>query len=94
MKYYIIALMMIISFGILLGINVYQTNICRALEANIKKLEKEQKIIITQNNNLNKEITDNLHIEDLIDESESLGLIKTDPKDVTYIIVGGKGHGL
>ena len=94
MKNYIIAIVMIISFGILLGINVYQANMCRALENNIKKLEVEQKKIITQNNDLNKEITNLLHIESLIDESESLGLTKKDSKDVTYIIVGGKGHGL
>ena len=94
MKHYIIALIMIISFGILLGINVYQTNMSRALENDIKKLEIEQKKIITQNNNLNKEITNLLNIENLIDESESLGLIKKNPKDITYIIVGGKGHDL
>jgi len=94
MKNYIMALIMILSFGILLGLNVYQTNMCRLVENNIKKLEIEQKEIITRNNNLNKEITNLLHIENLVEESESLGLTKIDTKDVTYIIVGGKGHGL
>ena len=93
-KYYLGFFLMIITFGALLGINVMQTNQCRNFEIKVKKLEAEQKEIISINKELNNEITDSLYIDKLVDEAESLGLEKTNPDDVIYVILGGKGHGL
>ena len=93
-KYYLGFFLMIVTFCAFLGINVLQTNRCRNFENKVKKLEAEQKEIISKNKELNNDITNLLYIDNLVDEAESLGLEKINPDDVIFVILGGKGHGL
>jgi len=84
---------MVFAIPLFVGANVWQSNVCGTLRADIRRIEKEQENLVDENRSVAAEIAKLLAVGRIeTDARDRLGMSRVNPENVMLIIVGGGSH--
>jgi cell division protein FtsB len=93
-KFYAMFFVMVFAVPLFLGVDVWQSNICGALRADIRRIEREQENLVDENRSIAAEIAKILAVGRIeTDAKDRLGMSRVSPENVMMIILGGDANG-
>ena len=92
-KYYALLLIMVLSVPALWIVNVWQSNTCREINIEIKRIERAQERLVNDGKAIANEILDLVTVEKLEEQARKMGMQKMRPEDVIIITMRGNDLG-